>query len=360
MVTWCIILLVATSAKVTYAGRNNAFVVDGSILAETKKNKAWKLISGLSGGASTLGDEFERDLVPVPPLDTDSTGKRARQALQDQANSEVFSNRMPSLFMLPEEQYLDKYAACLAATEGLRKLRDSKIEASRNTGNKKNSLKGLICGPSTDTNDPDYQQACAEYLMNSSKIIRALGLSVGQFNRIGREVGGDPLLKEKVLEQAYLYRITATLNMEKVPLMLDPSSQELLQATKRHRVQMFAKSMTEIEELRLEQTEKLKRYLNMERLPENLNISDPNIRPLLSSKVRAVVEAFPHQAEEIVRKYGLNSDEFNKMMEETQRNPMFRWKVKSYLEKNPGKKSSKASRPSKGTKRPLESDLQEP
>jgi hypothetical protein len=122
--------------------------------------------------------------------------------------------------------------------------------------------------------------------------------------------------------------------MNKVPLMQDPSSEELLRATKRHRVQMFARSMTEIEELRLEQMEKLKRALRLEQLPKNLNISDPRIRPLLNPKVRAVVEAFPHQAEDIVRKYGLNSDEFNKMLDETHRNPVFRWKVKSCLEKN--------------------------
>ncbi len=43
--------------------------------------------------------------------------------------------------------------------------------------------------------------------------------------------------------------------------------------------------------------------------------------------MRSVIEAFPLQAEEIVKKYGLNSDEFNQMLEETKGNPIFRWRV---------------------------------
>jgi hypothetical protein len=164
-----------------------------------------RVVSTITGGSLSEDGidgpdrNSESDLVAISPVDTGSTGKKARQSLQDQANSGSNSNRMPSIFLQPEEQYLDKYSACLAATEGLRKLRDSAIESSRNSkGNKLEGVKALICGPDTNTNDPDYQQACAEYLMNSSKVIRALGLSVAQFNRIGREVSADTLLKEKV------------------------------------------------------------------------------------------------------------------------------------------------------------------
>jgi len=140
--------------------------------------------------------------------------------------------------------------------------------------------------------------------------------------------------KFQVMEQAYLYRITATLNMDKIPLIEDPNSEELLRAHKRRRVQMFAKSMNEIEELRQEQTEKLLKALSIDRLPESINICDPKILPLLSPKIRAVVEAFPLQAEEIVKKYGLNSDEFNKMLEETNSNPFFRMKIKNQIKRS--------------------------
>ena len=135
------------------------------------------------------------------------------------------------------------------------------------------------------------------------------------------------------MEQAYLYRLAATLNMDRVPLIEDTQSQELLKAHRRKRVQMFARSMTEIEDLRGEQLNALTRSLRVDRFPENLNICDPRVLPILSPKVRAVCEAFPLQAEQIVKKYGLNSDEFNEMLEETHTNPVFRWRVNQYMEK---------------------------
>ena len=96
---------------------------------------------------------------------------------------------------------------------------------------------------------------------------------------------------------------------------------------------MFARSISEIEELRNEQMAALINSLRIDRIPDGLNICDPQVLPILSPKVRAVCEAFPMQAEQIVKKYGLNSDEFNAMLEETQTNPVFRWRVNQYMEK---------------------------
>ena len=94
---------------------------------------------------------------------------------------------------------------------------------------------------------------------------------------------------------------------------------------------MFARSISEIEELRQDQIDRLRRALQIPALPDGINICDPKLTPLLSPKVRAVCEAFPLQAEEIVRKYGLNSDEFNEMLEKTKTNRIFREKVKSEI-----------------------------
>jgi hypothetical protein len=132
------------------------------------------------------------------------------------------------------------------------------------------------------------------------------------------------------MEQAYLYRMASTIKMDKIPLIQDPDSKQLLKSTRRRRVQMFVRSITEIEELREEQTTRLRKALNIDKLPSNVNLCDPNVMPLLSSNVRAVIEAFPLQAEEIVKKYGLNSDEFNQMLEETRGNPVFRWRVQRF------------------------------
>jgi hypothetical protein len=132
------------------------------------------------------------------------------------------------------------------------------------------------------------------------------------------------------MEQAYLYRMASTINMQKIPLIEDPNSKQLLKSHKRRRVQMFVRSITEIEELRGEQIERLKQVLQLKSLPKGIDLCDPAVMPLLSPKVRAVCEAFPHQAEEIVKRYGLNSDEFNGMLEETRGNPIFRWRVEKF------------------------------
>jgi hypothetical protein len=38
----------------------------------------------------------------------------------------------------------------------------------------------------------------AEYVINSGKVLKAMGMSVSQFNQLGRQVNQDEVLKEKV------------------------------------------------------------------------------------------------------------------------------------------------------------------
>ena len=236
---------------------------------------------------------------------------------------------MPSIFRIPSEEKYDRYSAALAVTEGLRRVRDQEItraeEAKRRK--KRNQL-------STDW-ETAKKRAESAYLLQSTKAVKALGMTAAQFNQIGREVISDPALKDRVSEQAYLYRVASTVNLDKVPLLDDPSSKKLLQSAehKKHRVQLFARSIHEIEDLRSDQMEALKRSLQVERFPPGFDISDPNVQPLLHPEVRAVCEKFPVQAEEIVKRYGLGSDEFNRMLEETKGNPIFRWRVHKYVQK---------------------------
>jgi Domain of unknown function (DUF4168) len=133
------------------------------------------------------------------------------------------------------------------------------------------------------------------------------------------------------MEQAYLYRMAGTLDMDRVPLVDDPNSEKMLKSTRRKRVELFCNSMQEIEQLREDQMSKLKRSLHVQQLPPGMTLSDPAVMPFLSPKVRAVVEAFPLQAEQIVKKYGLNSDQFNEMLEEAKANPLFRYRVDQYM-----------------------------
>ena len=145
------------------------------------------------------------------------------------------------------------------------------------------------------------------------------------------------------MEQAYLYRISSSLSLSKVPLIEDPSSLRLLSLARKRRLQNFAHTLDEIEDLRDSQTTALKRSLNVRNLPNNLRVCDPNILPFLSPKIQTVCEAFPLLAEDIVRKYGLNSEEFNKMLEETRKNPVLRWRVNRYMKKI-GQKGNKPNK----------------
>mmetsp|Transcript_5694 Transcript_5694/g.12016 ORF Transcript_5694/g.12016 Transcript_5694/m.12016 type:complete len:172 (+) Transcript_5694:704-1219(+) len=141
------------------------------------------------------------------------------------------------------------------------------------------------------------------------------------------------------MEQAYLYRMAATINMDRSHFIDQDDSNEsgnsgksgVLPTFQRDKVQLFCQSMSEIEKLRAGQVERLMRSLQVDRFPDNVNISDPALLPFLAPRVRAVVEAFPLQAEAIVKKHGLQSEEFNQMLKATKTNPIFRWKIQKQL-----------------------------
>ena len=263
---------------------------------------------------------------------------------------------MPSIFRIPSEEKYDRYAAALAITEGLRRVRDADVaraekiyketsrKGGRNNTKKNNNTQKVGDKFAEVLSQPEplspkkildsaKQQAESAFLLQSTKAVKSLGMTVAQFNQIGREVLSDPALKERVSEQAYLYRIHASaMSLEKVPLLstgndADNENQDVLKNHKRHQVQMFARSIQEIEDLRTDQLHQLQSQLRMTQFPPNFDLSDPNVQPLLRDEVRAVCERFPAKAEEIVKRYGLESEEFNKMLEETRGNPIFRWRV---------------------------------
>ena len=254
-------------------------------------------------------------------------------------------NTMPSIFRIPAEEKYDRYAAAIAVTEGLRRVRDSEIDRAESK-KKKSWLGGISSGEKDKSQDnpSDAAKKRAEnaFLLQSTRAVKALGMTVTQFNQIGREVINDAALKERVSEQAYLYRVASAIHLEKVPLLEDPLSSKLLQSEehKKFRVQLFARSIHEIEDLRADQMEALRQSLQVERFPPGFDLSDPYVQPLLHPEVRRVCEKFPVQAEEIVKRYGLDSDEFNRMLEETKGNPIFRWRVQKYVEKA-GEESAK-------------------
>jgi Domain of unknown function (DUF4168) len=102
--------------------------------------------------------------------------------------------RMPALFK-DEDAIYDRYAACLAATEGLRRIRDRQIahEAERlrqqRPGGTRCYRKHLR---------EAERRAVANYFRDSSKLLKAMGMPVAEFNEIGRRLGRDETLKQKV------------------------------------------------------------------------------------------------------------------------------------------------------------------
>ena len=139
-------------------------------------------------------------------------------------------------------------------------------------------------------------------------------------------------------------------------------SGDYLSNFQRDKVQLFCESMNEIERLRTGQVDRLKRALQVDDFPSNINISDPTLLPFLNPKVRAVVEAFPLQAERIVKKHGLESDEFNQMLHASKSNPIFRWKVQKHLKLNepPQKKPVTPEQPADASSAPPPAAPQQP
>eukprot|EP00523_Entomoneis_sp_CCMP467_P008813 CAMPEP_0168736340 /NCGR_PEP_ID=MMETSP0724-20121128/9810_1 /TAXON_ID=265536 /ORGANISM="Amphiprora sp., Strain CCMP467" /LENGTH=326 /DNA_ID=CAMNT_0008783535 /DNA_START=42 /DNA_END=1023 /DNA_ORIENTATION=+ len=243
-------------------------------------------------------------------------------------------DRMPSLFSDEEELY-DRYAACLAATEGLRRIRDRDLADLFQTTQNSVALGEPVLPPEEQARR--RKRIVQSYIQNSGKVLRAMGMPVKQFNELGREIAQSEKLKGRIMEQAYLYRMAATINMDRSHF-IDSDDNEVgssvsgkVASFHRDKVQLFCQSMSEIEKLRAGQVERLMRSLQVESFPENINISDPNLLPFLSPRVRAVVEAFPLQAEAIVKKHGLDSEEFNQMLKATKTNPIFRWKIQKQL-----------------------------
>lgn len=109
-----------------------------------------------------------------------------------EVESGIPDQHMPSLFT-PDQTDYDRYAACLAATESLRRLRDKSMAESKRL-------------PATEQKD-EQKRIRAEYVINSSKVLKAMGMSVSQFNQLGRQVNQDEVLKEKVSRLVSLFGV---------------------------------------------------------------------------------------------------------------------------------------------------------
>jgi Domain of unknown function (DUF4168) len=88
---------------------------------------------------------------------------------------------------------------------------------------------------------------------------------------------------------------------------------------------MFCESMYEVEKLRRNLAEEMKRKFRLTELPSIT--SQATLRPLLDSDVRSAIDSFPIMASKVVHQFGLNNDEFNELLQRTKTSTLFRWKV---------------------------------
>ena len=96
-----------------------------------------------------------------------------------------------SFFKFETDICYDRYAACLAATEGLRRIRDQTLQAQQqhfinDSSFSKRKIREV------------KQWATAVYAENASKVIEAMGMPIEQFNALGKIVCNDVTLKQKV------------------------------------------------------------------------------------------------------------------------------------------------------------------
>ncbi|CAM9610922.1 unnamed protein product [Phaeothamnion confervicola] len=202
------------------------------------------------------------------------------------------------------------------------------------------------------------RRAQSNYLRQAGRVIGSCGLSIARFNQLSKDVAQDRNLRNRVTQQAYLYRVAAELNSDKIPSFEDvretrpprrrrrgggplgPQGAVVMEppataAQLPTRAALFAKSVREIEELRLDHRKRLMESLECDDLP--MGLCKPAMGKIASPTVRRACEYFTHVAENIVQSNGLRPDEFNRMLGRSRRNVLFRTAVLYHLRQLDGR-----------------------
>ena len=147
--------------------------------------------------------------IPAKQEQNDDEAEKSENSSTEDMEDTI-SEKMPTVFTSSRESKYDTYAACLAATEGLRRSRDAAISKIKTQNSVKKadsdkSWKSLLGlggkmkkNEKANEDDEEYKRTCAQYVLQSTKAIHSLGMTVGQFNQIGKEVSNNEILKQKV------------------------------------------------------------------------------------------------------------------------------------------------------------------
>ena len=136
---------------------------------------------------------------PVPKLTQQQAQELIRGGVLEKGDQKVMrrftsgggvDSRMPSLFSADEAEY-SRFSACLAATEGLRRMRDQDLLERPLSSSSAGAAPNLAA-------IEEEKRIVTQYQANSGKVLRAMGMSIDRFNELGREISRDERLKEKV------------------------------------------------------------------------------------------------------------------------------------------------------------------
>lgn len=235
----------------------------------------------------------------------------------------------------PEDALYDRYALALAATERSRELRDEALKSSVGKWKwewSQKFRKTNVCDSrNKEYANPKWRSACARHSVISARVIEAVsGLSVGEFNHITRVVAASPALKQKVMHQAYLYRVASHMQDGRHVLVVPPVEDKAYAGSPDPlpggSLRTFATVAQKVELLRQQQRADLVAALGIDEFPE-YPVCDQRVLPFMSPQVRSTCASFPKQAADLVRSYGVDFDTFERLLVKADKDPIFRWRL---------------------------------
>lgn len=269
------------------------------------------------------------------------------------------------IFRADEVEY-HKYAAILAATEPIRLQCDLEIRRSLNPlAYWYHKFKGTpLSDPATllRIDNKGVDLACNKYERKVDEVVKSYGLETNTFNELSRKLVKNNSLRQRVLLQAYYYKIAADLesNISGISastsnmLPLFPSlsgtdsysprpnmspfytqdGPEMNFGTDYLKVRdtkfiRFCHAVRRIEHERLSQRNTLQNDLKIKALPPRM--CDPDIYPAMCTTVQEACNRFPRTVQAVLSLYGLTTGEFEKLNMRTKNNFLFRIRVQNAI-----------------------------
>jgi hypothetical protein len=194
--------------------------------------------------------------------------------------------------------------------------------------------------------------------------LRSYGMEANDFNELSNIVSKENVLKRKVLLQSYLYKLAADLEAnlqdKKPPLpsseqhgdksistsSIRSSSRPLFWLKPQKRIHIpplqdahneiptlkrFVCTLHKIEAERIRVRDQIKRDLQIRELPPRM--ADPEYLPAMCPTIQKACNEFPDLANQIIRRNGLQVEEFNLLQKKLANNLWFRYRVQRELQK---------------------------